>query len=64
MWARQSHLLHTLTALTSPKVKLKWNGVKQKAFDDIKHTVTHDTLNHIRISINALIYIRMPEIVS
>ena len=44
MWSRQSHILHTLTTLTSPKVKFKWTDVEQKAFDEIKRTVTHDTL--------------------
>ena len=44
MWYIRSHLLHTLTELTSPKVKFKWNDVEQKAFDDIKRTVAHNTL--------------------
>ena len=44
MWARRSHILHPLTALTSPKAKFKWTDVEQKAFDDIRRTVTHDTL--------------------
>ena len=44
MWARWSHLLHPLTALTSNKVKFKWNDVEQKAFDDIKNIVAQDTL--------------------
>ena len=44
MWARQSNILHPLTALTSPKVKFKSTGVEQRVFDEIKHTVAHDTL--------------------
>ena len=40
----QSHLLHPLTALSSPKVKFKWTAMEQKVFDDIKRTVSHDTL--------------------
>ena len=44
MWYRRSHLLHPLSALTSPKVKFKWNDVEHKAFDEIKHAVAHNTL--------------------
>ena len=44
MWYIRSYLVHTLTALTSPKVKFKWTDVEQRLFDDIKHTVFHDTL--------------------
>ena len=44
MWARRSHLLHPLTALTSNKVKFKWTDVEQKVFDDIKRTVARETL--------------------
>ena len=44
MWDRQSHILHPLTALTSTKVKFKWTGVEQKAFDEIKRTVAHNTI--------------------
>ena len=33
IWAKQSHLLQPLTALTSKKVKLKWTVVKHKVFD-------------------------------
>ena len=44
MWAKQSHILNPLTALTSPNVKIKWTDVEQKAFDEIKRTVAHDTL--------------------
>ena len=44
IWARLSHLLHPLTALTSPKVKFKLTGVEYKAFDNIKRTIIHDTL--------------------
>ena len=44
LWARRSHLFHPLTPLKSPKAKFKWTDVEQKAFDDIKRTVAHDTL--------------------
>ena len=44
MWSIRSHLLHHLTSLTSHKVKFKWTDVEQKAFYDIKRTVSHDTL--------------------
>ena len=43
-WAKRSYLLHPLTALTPNKVKLKWNDVEQKVFDDIKCAVSQDTL--------------------
>ena len=33
MGYRGSHLLHTLTALTSPKVKFKWTDMEHKVFD-------------------------------
>ena len=44
MWARRSHLLHPLTALTSNKVKFKWTYMEQKDFDDIKRGVAQNTL--------------------
>ena len=44
MWANQSHLLHTLTALTSHKVKFKLTEMEQKVLDDIKCAVSQDTL--------------------
>ena len=44
IWARRSHLLHPLTELTPPKAKFKWIYVVQKAFDDIKHNIAHNTL--------------------
>ena len=44
MWAIRSYILHPLTAITSPKVKLKWTHMEQKVFDDIKRAVAHDTL--------------------
>ena len=44
LWARQPHLLHPLTALTFLKVNFKWDDVEQKAFDEIKRTVAHNTL--------------------
>ena len=44
MWDRWSHLLHPIMALILPKVNFKWTNVEQKAFDDIKRAVAHDTL--------------------
>ena len=44
MWAKRSHLLQPLTALTSNKVKFKWAHVEQKLFGEIKQMVTRDTL--------------------
>ena len=44
MWAKRSHLLDPLTALTSHKVKFKWTDLEQKAFEGIKRAVSRDTL--------------------
>ena len=44
MWARFSHLLQTLTVLTTNKVKFKWTNVEQKVFDDLKRVVARSTL--------------------
>ena len=44
MWAKMSHLIHPLTALTSNKVNFKWTDVEQKAFDKIKGIVDCGTL--------------------
>ena len=44
MWAKLSHLLHPLTALTSHKVRFKWTDVEQTEFDDIKCSVSQDTV--------------------
>ena len=44
IWARQSHLLHILTAVMSYKAKFKWTDVEDKAFDDIKCALTHDMI--------------------
>ena len=35
MLARQSHILHPITELISPKVQFKWTDVEQKWFDKI-----------------------------
>ena len=43
MWAKRSHLLHPLIALTSNKVKFKWVDLEQKVFDDIKRDVSQET---------------------
>ena len=39
VWARLSHLLHPITALTSNKAKFEWTDMEQKTFDDIKSAV-------------------------
>ena len=44
MWPRWSHILQTLTAMTTIKVKVKWTDVKQQVFDKIKRIVARDTL--------------------
>ena len=44
MWTKRSHLIHPLTALTSHKVKFKWTGIEQKAFDYINRAVSQETL--------------------
>ena len=44
IWARRSHLLQPLTALTSTKVKFKLTDVEQWAFNKIKQIVAVDTL--------------------
>ena len=44
MWSRRPHLLHPLTALTSPKVNFKWTNVEQKAFNEINCTFAQDTI--------------------
>ena len=44
VWAKRSHLLHPLTALTSNKVKFKCTYIEQEAFDEIKRIVSRNTL--------------------
>ena len=44
MWARQSHLLHPFSALTSNTMKFNWTDVEQKEYDNITHAVIHNTL--------------------
>ena len=44
MWAKWSHLLHSLTSLTSTEVEFKWTYVEQKEFDKIKQIFACDTL--------------------
>ena len=44
MWSKRLHLIHTLTSLTSHKVKFKWTKLEQKVFDDITRAVSQDTL--------------------
>ena len=43
-WSRRSHLLHPLTSLMTNKAKFKFTDVEHKVFDDIKRSVSHDTL--------------------
>ena len=62
MWAKRSHLLHPLTALTSHKVKFKWTGVEQKMFDDNKHDVFQDNVLAYQDFNEILLSVRMPEI--
>jgi hypothetical protein len=44
MWQKRSHMLAPLTGLASPLVKYKWGEQQQKAFDEIKQTVSQETL--------------------
>ena len=44
IWPQRSHILAPLTALTSGKVKWKWTDEHQKAFDEMKHVITRETL--------------------
>ena len=44
MGYKQSHLLQTINALTSNKVKFIWAFVKQKVFNEIKQAFAQDTL--------------------
>ena len=44
MWAKQSHLLHPLTALMSNRVPFKCTDAEQKAFYEIKRIVACNTL--------------------
>ena len=36
IWPQRSHILASLTALTSAKVKWKWTEVHQTTFDEMK----------------------------
>ena len=44
IWSICSHLLQTLTTLTSDKYLFKWTDIEHKAFQDIKRIVTYNTL--------------------
>ena len=44
MWARRSHLLQPLTALTSTKLDFKWTDDEQKVFGKIKRIVSRNIL--------------------
>ena len=35
MWYRRSHLLQSLTALNTDKVKFKWTDIEHKSFEEI-----------------------------
>ena len=45
MWARHSHTLALLTHITYNKVELRWNKIKQGAFNEIKPIVSRVTLS-------------------
>ena len=60
MWDKRSHLLHTLTSLTSNKVEfngLIWDRNSLMISSALLPTIPYW---NIRISINVLVYIRMP----
>jgi RNase H-like domain found in reverse transcriptase len=44
MWPKRSHLLTTLSALTSSKTKWKWTEECQTAFDEMKQLISRKTL--------------------
>ena len=44
MWDIRSHLIKSLTSITSDKVTLEMTDVEHKTFEDIKHIVARDTL--------------------
>lgn len=44
MWRRRSHLLSPLTALVGKKTNFKWGPEQQQAFDEIKATISKETL--------------------
>lgn len=44
MWRRRSHLLAPLSRLISKKVKWQWGETEQKAFDELKATISKETL--------------------
>jgi hypothetical protein len=44
MWRRTSHILTPLTAMCSAKAKFVWHDKEQKAFEDIKATISRETL--------------------
>ncbi len=44
IWPGRSKMLAPLTRLTSKSIPFKWTEVEQKAFDEVKRTITSDTL--------------------
>ena len=44
MWSKRSHLIHTLTSITSNKVKFKRTDMENKLFDEKKRIVSCNTL--------------------
>ncbi len=44
MWRRRSHLLAPLTGLVSPKAKWEWGEKQQSAFEEVKKTISQETL--------------------
>jgi len=46
MWIRRSHVSEPLTKLLSKSVKWKWTDVEQQAFEQVKKTMSRETLSH------------------
>jgi UDP-N-acetyl-D-mannosaminuronic acid transferase (WecB/TagA/CpsF family) len=44
MWGKRSEILSPLTALTSVKVKWRWNDLEQNAFDTMKRIMARETI--------------------
>lgn len=44
MWKSRSHLLAPLTKLMSENLKFEWTEVEQKAFDEVKRTISAESL--------------------
>ena len=44
LWRRRSHILSPLTGLVSPTTQFKWGKEQQDAFEEVKRTITEETL--------------------